>query len=208
LNRQFQSARSGRFEMRFKLRECRARLVQRIVWRGIISRCSTTDATVDDLSSERREYLALRERCHGAMLATLEGDGTPAASYAPMVWLDGEAYLFLSDLAGHTRNLRRCSSLGVLLIEGENSSANAFARRRITLQGEARLVEREDPSFAPVLAEFHRRFGQVMTVLESLPDFYLFRLQLQRGRYIRGFGQAYELSGERLTQLVHINPGK
>jgi hypothetical protein len=93
-----------------------------------------------------------------------------------------------------------------LLIEGEDSSANAFARRRITLQGEACVVEREDASFATVLAEFHRRFGQVMALLESLPDFHLFRLELRRGRYIRGFGQAYELSGEGLTQLAHINP--
>ena len=163
---------------------------------------------MDDLSSECREYLALRERCHGAMLATLEDDGLPSASYAPMVWLDGDGYLFLSDLASHTRNLRRCPSLGLLLIEGKDSSANPFARQRITLQGEARIVDRADRSFAPVLAEFHRRFGQVMSVLESLPDFHLFRLQLQRGRYIRGFGQAYELSGEGLAQLAHINPGQ
>jgi len=163
---------------------------------------------VDDLDSLRQEYLALREQCHGAMLATLEGDQTPSASYAPMVWLDGQSYLFLSDLAGHTRNLKSCPSIGLVLIEGEDSNANAFVRRRITLQGEARMVEREDPSFASVLAEFHRRFGQVMTVLESLPDFHLFHLQLRRGRYIRGFGQAYELSGDGLTQLAHINPAR
>jgi putative heme iron utilization protein len=164
------------------------------------------EQAVDELDSVRQEYLALRERCQGALLATLEADQTPSASYAPLVWLNGQSYLFLSDLAGHTRNLKSCPSLGLMLIEGEDASANAFARRRITLQGEARMVERGDPSFAPVLAEFHRRFGQVMAVLESLPDFHLFRLQLQRGRYIRGFGQAFELSGEGLTQLVHINP--
>jgi heme iron utilization protein len=161
---------------------------------------------VDDLDSVRREYLALRDQCHGALLATLEADQTPSASYAPLVWLDGQSYLFLSDLAGHTRNLKSCPSLGLMLLEGEDSSANAFARRRITLQGKACMVAREDALFAAVLAEFHRRFGQVMTVLESLPDFHLFRLQLRHGRYIRGFGQAYQLSGEGLTRLAHINP--
>jgi len=163
---------------------------------------------VDDLDSVRLEYLALREQCHGASLATIEDAQIASVSYAPLVWLDGQGYLFLSDLAGHTRNLRSCPSVGLMLIEAEGSSANAFARRRITLQGEACMIEREAPSFAPVLAEFHRRFGQVMTVLESLPDFHLFQLQLQRGRYIRGFGQAYELSGEGLTQLAHIDPVK
>lgn len=163
---------------------------------------------MDDLNSVRQEYLALREQCQGAMLATLGADRTPSASYAPLVWLNDQSYLFLSDLADHTGNLRSCPSLGLVLVEGEDASANPFARRRITLQGEACMVDRGDPAFTPVLAEFRRRFGEVMTVLESLPDFHLFRLQLQRGRYIRGFGQAYELAGEGLTQLAHVDPSK
>src|SRR5210317_1009758 len=127
--------------------------------------------TVDELETVREEYLALRESCDGAMLATVAGAEMPTASYAPLLWLDDSGYLFLSDLAEHTRNLKRCPAIALLLIEGNVASANAFARRRISLQGEARIVERGHASYAPVLAGFHRRFGQVMEVLESLPDF-------------------------------------
>ena len=56
------------------------------------------------------------------------------------------------------------------------------------------------------MEEAMRRFGQVMQLLESLPDFHLFELQLQGGRYVRGFGQAYDLAGERLDRLVHVDP--
>jgi len=44
-----------------------------------------------------------------------------------------------------------------------------------------------------------------MTIIEPLPDFSLFRVCLQAGRFVRGFGQAYDLSGEDLDELVHID---
>ena len=152
------------------------------------------------------EFIALREQCDSAQLATLSPRGEPESSYAPLVWLDGNGYLFLSALASHTRNLSQCSSIGLMLIEPAANAANAFARRRITLQGEASAIARDDPLFAPVLREFHRRFGKVMELIEPLPDFQLFRLSLRQGRFVRGFGQAYELGGERLDELIHIDP--
>jgi len=62
------------------------------------------------------------------MLATVTQGQNPAASYAPLVWLDGHCYLFLSELALHTRNLKRCSSISLVLIEAEEAAANPFAR--------------------------------------------------------------------------------
>jgi len=164
--------------------------------------------TVTELDEARRDFVALRERSNGASLATLGDDQLPCASYAPLVWVDDHYYLFLSDLAGHTRNLRRCPSISLMLIAAEDQAANAFTRQRITLQGTADLVERDDFSFSQVLAEFHRRFGKVMTMIEPLADFHLFRLQLHSGRFVRGFGQAYELAGEQLQQLRHIGAGQ
>ena len=157
-----------------------------------------------ELDDARRDFLALREHCNGALLATLADNQLPCASYAPLVWIDDHYYLFLSDLAEHTRNLKRCPSISLMLIEAEDQAANAFMRQRISLQGTAEAIRRDDSSFARVLALFHHRFGKVMTMIEPLADFHLFRLQLQSGRFVRGFGQAYDLSGEHLQKLQHI----
>ena len=158
----------------------------------------------DEIDDARRDFLALREHCNGALLATLDDNQLPCASYAPLVWVDDHYYLFLSDLAGHTRNLKCCPSLSLMLIEAEDQAANAFMRQRITLQGLAESISRDDSSFAGVLAEFHHRFGKVMAMIEPLADFHLFRLQLHTGRFVRGFGQAYDLAGENLQHLQHI----
>ena len=162
----------------------------------------------NELDDARRDFLALREHCNGALLATLTDNQLPCASYAPLVWIDDHYYLFLSDLAEHTRNLKRCSSISLMLIEAEEMAANAFMRQRITLQGTAETIRRDDSSFARVLALFHHRFGKVMKMIEPLADFHLFRLQLQNGRFVRGFGQAYDLSGEHLHHLKHVSPGQ
>jgi putative heme iron utilization protein len=164
--------------------------------------------TVDELDSARREYRALRDSSKSALLATLAEEQMPCASYAPLVWVDDRCYFYLSDLASHTRNLKRCPSISLLLMEDEDRVANAFARRRITFEATVVIVERKDPLFARVLAEFRHCFGKVMDMIEPLPDFHLFRLQLQAGRFVRGFGQAYELTGDRLNELTHIGPGK
>jgi len=161
---------------------------------------------LSELATAREEFLALRDSVNGAMLATLSKDGSPAASYAPLIWSDGNCYLFLSALAEHTQNLKLCPSIGLMLAEPEKKAA-AFARKRITLQGEARTVPRQTAEFEKVLACFHQRFGKVMSIIEPLPDFQLFRISLKEGRFVRGFGQAYALSGACLDELTHIGAG-
>lgn len=153
-------------------------------------------------------YRQLLEHADAAHLATLDADGSPEASYAPCVWYEGDCYLFLSQLSRHCGNLQRDSRFGLLLLEDAAEAANAFARQRISLRGRAKIVARDDALYTEVLQRFHRSFGEIMQVLESLPDFYLFRMVAESGGFVRGFGQAYRLEGERLERLRHVDPRK
>lgn len=162
---------------------------------------------MDSPDDALRDYLALRNQVSSAQLATLGEGQQPEASYAPLVWYQGACYLYLSELASHTRNLKRNPALGLLLLESEAGTRNPFARRRISLQGSVSAIERHSELFTQVLAEFRQRFGKVMTMIEPLPDFHLFRVDISSGRFVRGFGQAYELGGDGLDELIHIGPG-
>ena len=44
---------------------------------------------------------------------------------------------------------------------------------------------------------FQRKFGKVFDMIRPLPDFVLFRLIPDGGLYVRGFGQAFEVSPDR-----------
>ena len=161
---------------------------------------------MSDLAGAQREFTELREQASSAMLATISEENRPAASHAPLVWMDGDCYLFLSELAAHARNLKQRPVISLMLAGKEG--ANAFARKRITLEGSVVVVARDDPLFERVLVEFHRRFGKVMELLEPLPDFSLFRVCASEGRFVRGFGQAYDLTGKNLDQLVAVKSAK
>lgn len=148
----------------------------------------------------------LRDTACSAQLATLTEDELPEASYAPCVWYSGDCYLYLSELSSHTGNLVRNPRIGLMLIEDATEASNPFARKRASLKGEALIIARDNDLFSPVMAEFHRRFGNVMKVIEPLPDFRLFRVKVNAGSFVRGFGQAFKLIGDKLDQLVPIDP--
>lgn len=153
-----------------------------------------------------QDYLSLREQVGSVQLATLDVDANPEASYAPCTWRGADCFVFLSQLASHTQNLQRNPSVGLMLIEAQTEAGNAFARKRVSLFGEAEVVTRTDDLYPTVISDFYHRFGEVMNLIEPLQDFHLFRITVRRGRFIRGFGQAYELAGDKLDRLVHIDP--
>ena len=76
------------------------------------------------------------------------------------------------------------------------------------MQGQAAIIPRDAEPYALVLDKFQQRFGNIIEVIASLADFHLFQIRPQSGRFVKGFGQAYRLSGDALDQLVHINPAK
>ena len=162
-------------------------------------------AVADD--NPQQEFLDFRDSVMAAQLATQSPQGKPFASHAPLVWSGNACYLFLSELAEHTQHLLQNPSIGLVMLKSE-PVRNHFATPRITLQGEAQMVERESEQFKRVITDFHQKFGQVMQLIEPLSDFHLFRVDILSGRYIRGFGQAFSIEGSEFDRLIHINPGK
>jgi hypothetical protein len=159
----------------------------------------------DDDIKLRQEFQALRESLKTVQLATIGIDGNPEASYAPYVWIERYYYLYLSELARHTRNLIANPAISLLLIEAEEKSNNLFARQRIILQAKVIRIDRATDQFQLVMAEFKSRFGGFMDAIEPLQDFHLFQIKPQSGRFIRGFAQAYDLVGPQLDELKHID---
>lgn len=160
-----------------------------------------------DLDTIQTELQNFFEGLKTVQLATLDSRNLPEASYAPYVKYEDAFYLFLSDLANHSLNLKQNPVVSLLFIEDEANSRNLFARRRVILQGDVTIVQRNTPTYSVVLPEFRRTFGSLIDVIEPLQDFNLYKVKPIQGRFIRGFAQAFELSGKGFNQLTHINPG-
>ena len=138
------------------------------------------------------------------MLATVHKDKTPLASYTPFAIADNDSglWILVSDLAGHAQNLSRSGLCSSLLIRDEQDSTQVYVRER--LQYEMKSVEypRDHPDWESGIKTLRDRQGALVETLTSLADFRLFLLVPQSGRYVVGFGKAYEL---KVTSLFLVD---
>lgn len=141
------------------------------------------------------------------MLSTLDKDNLPCSSYAPFITFQNNLYIFISQLAQHTIALLANPVASVMLIEDESSCSDIFARTRLSYRVDSTQIPRDDELWAEVIEQMTQTLGERMSVLSQLGDFVLFRLTPISGRYVKGFGKAYELSGSDLTfpDIDHIN---
>ena len=145
----------------------------------------------DHLQQEVREF---QSGFRSVMMATVNQEGVPEASYAPYVTdNDGDYFVFVSGLARHTRDFEETDHVSLQFIENEGAAGNPFARRRLTLLCDVAAIPRESAVYQQMLEEFTRRFGRFVNTLRALPDFRLFRLMPRCGLYVRGFGQAFRV---------------
>lgn len=148
-----------------------------------------------------QQFLSSRQ---SLVLSTQAHSGELESSVVPFVLLEsGEFAIFVSELAQHTQNLLQLieqpdsSSPGLiagLLLADEQDSEQLFARERLSLQLQVSRVEIQQSEHAQILERLQMQFGEVVPVLAGLPDFHCFKLKVVSGRYVQGFGAAYEFS--------------
>ena len=155
------------------------------------------------LSAEIANFIA-EARCLN--LATVTPEGLPFCSSAPFAIDNDCFYVLLSELAVHGRNLQSNPMASVLIIEPEQQAAELYARVRLNYTIKAELISPQNPEFNDIVECLVQRLGERPRMLSELGDFKLFRLIPEGGRYVKGFGKAYEIQGKSLTgeSLDHL----
>ena len=148
----------------------------------------------------------LKETVQSLFLSTLSVEGKPNGSYAPYITDEkGDFYIFVSQLASHTRDLLRSSQLSILLAEDEQDARQLFARKRASYYCHSSVIEKSATNYEALIDLFETRFGSIISLLRTLPDFILFKLEVQSGSFVNGFAQAYEITADG---LIHKDPSK
>ncbi|EOU2463479.1 heme utilization protein HutZ [Vibrio navarrensis] len=156
------------------------------------------------LEPEIKEF---RQERQTLQLATVDKDGRPNVSYAPFVQNQEGYFVLISQIARHARNLLENPQVSLMMIEDEDSAKQLFARKRLTFDAVASVVERDSQLWLQVIDQMQERFGEIVAGLSQLEDFVLFNLKAERGLFVKGFGQAYQVSGEDLVDFVHLQEG-
>ncbi|WP_394246173.1 heme utilization protein HutZ [Vibrio profundi] len=156
------------------------------------------------LGPEIKEF---RQERRTIQLATVDENGRPNVSYAPFVQNQEGYFVLISQIARHARNLEANPQVSLMMIEDEDSSKQLFARKRLTFDAVASVVERDTELWTQVIGQMQERFGEIIDGLSQLQDFVLFNLKADSGLFVKGFGQAYQVSGDDLVDFVHLQEG-
>ncbi|MBD1582546.1 pyridoxamine 5'-phosphate oxidase [Pseudoalteromonas sp. S16_S37] len=122
-----------------------------------------------------------------AVLSTLSSTmpGYPFGSTVQYI-CDDNAYtpfLFISDLAQHTKNLRRHAKLSLTVFDEHNINSPEISR--LTLLATAKQLPR--PSSQYLIQQFVERIPEAHNYANLL-DFNIWQLKIERVRFIAGFG--------------------
>lgn len=169
------------------------------------AKASATDSSSDPTAKRAQIDAAvqqlLAEQVH-LSLGTLDQTGEPQVSLVTAHWDGLGWYLLVSGLAAHTAALQTQTHVSAMLL-GEAGS-QAFARARLTARCTVSRIDRADQRMQSVLTMMAERFGPIIGMLNSLPDFCLFRLNPVQARYVAGFGAAWTLNCESMSALDQV----
>lgn len=162
--------------------------------------------TQDKLAVEICNFINSRQ---SLQLASLDADGSPYASYAPFGIGENCLYVLLSEIALHAINLQVNPTASVLVVEDEDTADELFARIRVNYRVEAEMLEADSDVWKEGIELMANRLGERINGLSKLSDFRLFKLHPRGGRYVKGFGRAYHITGNTLAgaQINHLRDG-
>jgi putative heme iron utilization protein len=129
-------------------------------------------------------------------------DKAPVVGLLPYAVADDRRALYVqaSTLARHTRGLVAGAAWSGIVHEPDRPDIDPLQVPRLQLEGIVEPLLRSHAELPSALRVFLKRFPPAAATLE-LPDFALYRLELQGGRMVLGFGQALNLSRDHFAAL-------
>ncbi len=143
------------------------------------------------------------------LLSSITPEGKPYASYAPFALGESCLYVLISEIAIHAINLQHNPVASVLIIEDENEADDLFARKRVNYSVNCKQLEFSSDQWQKGITSLADRLGDRINSLSEMEDFKLFKLTPKSGRYVKGFGRAYDFEGESLAgeHVEHLKDG-
>ncbi|WP_104713889.1 HugZ family heme oxygenase [Helicobacter cetorum] len=167
---------------------------------AIIELCQSVPKTYDFEAIEQ-EIKDFKNSFDSICLATLHPNGHVVCSYASLM-SDGEQYyIYVSEVAEHFESLKHNpNNVEVMFLEDESKAKSAILRKRLRYKTKVRFIERGaefDKAFDAFIAKTGGAGG--IKTIRTMQDFHLIALDFETGRYVKGFGQAYDIVNNKIS---------
>ena len=155
----------------------------------------------DPLATVLRSLLLDRST---AALATLH-DGRPAASMIPFAVHLGPEGLRLvthvTGLAAHTREMRSCTDVCLLVVAAETGDSMPQALARVSIPARAEFIAADHPDHTELKTAYLDKFPDAAPLFQ-LGDFSIVAFVPATARLVAGFARAVTLPPEALATAV------
>lgn len=133
-------------------------------------------------------------------LGTVGMDG-PLVSMVPVALDEGGLLLHVSGLALHSAQMRQSPRVSLMMMVPQRGAANALALPRISLEAEAREIAKGSDAYDRAKAIYTTRHPS-SEMLFGFGDFALFELVIVSGRFVAGFGAAFDVTPQEIREAV------
>lgn len=103
-------------------------------------------------------------------------------------------YIHVSRLAWHTQDMLQDPRVALSIAETDDGRADPFTFMRVSIRGEASLLQQENPSLK---TQWLARFPE-QAINFQLADFSFWRIAPRDARFVAGFGRIHNLTAEDL----------
>jgi putative heme iron utilization protein len=152
-----------------------------------------------------RELRALLHAQRTAALGTTGDDGAAFVSMVPFALEPtlGALVLHVSGLAAHTRHLQDRPRVSLLVMQSEVPGQPVHALPRVTLEGEARVLQPDSREGQACRAAYLARFPEA-EFMTQLGDFRFVAVHVTRARHVAGFGAARDVEREEVKRVMSV----
>ena len=111
-----------------------------------------------------------------------------------------EFYILISQLAKHSKNIAVNNKISLMICQPETESENPQTLARFSITGTARLIEKNTEEYISAKNNYLTKNTSAVMYF-SLGDFQLYKLEIDKGRFVAGFAKTFNLSKESLKSL-------
>ena len=108
-------------------------------------------------------------------------------------------YIHVSRLGKHTTDMETDPRVSLLITETDDRRPDPQTLARVSIRGMAEILPRSDPGYTHVKQSYLERFTEAEQLF-GLGDFNLWRITPKSGRFVAGFGRAFNLGPEALKK--------
>lgn len=178
---------------------------------------NTSNTTTIDINAKQKhsfnklakEIDEFMESFGSICLSTINKDNNVTCTYAPLIQTKLGKYIYISEAAEHFLNIKNNpKNIEIMFLEDECKAESVILRKRLRFRCDASFIERDSKIFNEILDEFERQNARnsEIKIIRNMLDFHLIRLDFKNGRFVKGFGAAYDIINNEI--IFAGNSGK